>query len=330
MIYFRMIIILLFINISGNLHSQLINMWMRIEWKEQNVYFLDYKGKTKVPFLRICYKNGSHDSLYFYEKNLDDAKYINFYDQEFINANYQGLIQSDSMNNLIRSKKEYGNRFNIFVGSSSKTSSHGWLLLKDNKVKLSKPNFCSDVSKKINNITSAFSIQNKLNVIDSTVQLHGFNYSDKRYISDNEAFDMIPEYKFMVFDSLISTTKAYNDSLKNDIYKKKTNQIEFDSNIKQIHNKFICLKPYGEYIKEYDLTPFLFVGGNYKFIYISRVLQYSEDFLNPFKLPKPKFPLSKNKHEDIYFNYVFPKEYLGYKLYKGEIKGGSTYLSIDK
>jgi len=314
------------------LKAQSVSMNMDIEWKQKNVYLFDSIGMTKVPFLRICFTNNTSDSLYFYGLKSDSLKYINLYNEDMLISYTNGSVYPDLTDYLTSYKtRESGNNFNILINKFNKTGYSDWILFKDKddtSMKIS-DNKNPKISWKINTIAQMLEIQDELNLLDTKVQLRGFNYPNKRLITANEARMLISNGKQLLLDSIQKLVNLRRDSLNNENFAQIITQRDFKTQLDQIRKQYIYLKPYGSFVLEYDLTPLYLIGGNYNFMTQTHLLPNSVEFLNPFSMQKINFKLLKSHNKGLYFKFNLPPKYMGYKMYKGKILGNKINLSIN-
>jgi len=314
----------------NSLNAQLISVKMEIEWRQKNIYLFDFRGLTKVPFLKISYTNTTSDSLYFYGFKSDGLQFLKLYSEENPISYTIGYEYPDLTTDLTKNyKKETGNDYNILIGKLFKAGYFDWFLFKkSSSMKIIKNiDKTSEAARNINNISQMLELQDRLNVVKNSVQLRGFNYPTKKTVSMREAQILLFGEKTFLLDSIQYRLKLSHDSLKNADLAKLIYKREFNLNLEKIRSQFICLNPYESFIQEYDLTSLLFIEGNYNFILQEQVFPSSIEFLNPYKSPEPKVKVIKYKLEDIYFKFVLPNKYMGYNLYNGKIPGCRTTLA---
>ena len=231
----------------NNLPAQTVTLSAEINWKEKDIYFLNY-DKADVPFLKFTYKNNTADLIYFYnslKNKFNFSDYLGFrYISGFLvfteSTPYEELMYlfppfprwSDNeyvvttVENL-----EYRDYLTLFLYKKGETNPDYEYIEK------SREHHILDL------LTAVLRMQLALDMDGTNLQYEHFHHPDK--VASEEK---ISEY--------------YKSQRYLDANEKKL--IELSK--RTIYDNCVFLKPYESFSFEYDLTPFFLLKGSYNFI----------------------------------------------------------------
>ena len=221
-----------------NLSAQTVTLSAEINWKEKDVYFLNY-DKADVPFLKFTYKNNTSDSIYFPNPLKSESNFT-----EYLPFNYfPGLINygsSDRWDEVMRSFPRWAD--NEYVVTIEEEALYlSFLLYKKEETNISWENIQKSREHQIlEALTALLRMQLMLDMDSTNLQYEYFHHPDK--VASKEK----------IIDYYISTIGT------NDLFLEELSK-------KTIYDNCIFFKPYESFSFEYDLTSFFLLKGSYNF-----------------------------------------------------------------
>lgn len=293
---FKLILIVLLFGIQLS-YSMSVLRSVSIIWRMDKKVKVGDEIYDSIPYLRIKYTNiNQYKGVYFYHdfKYNGDESFINFYNHYHTTINYNrfsGTCIADSIGS------ESGNIFNVLSRQKPNFSNFQWQILNTNSPKKSKKNDDIDllIKDKINDLSELLLYQFKFNNSDSVVYINELSCQKGYHLPFKEVINRIDPYK---------------EEYENQIKYSKFNLPEF-----------VFIEPDSFYTEEYNLLPFFIFGGNYRFMLFQEKLKgntvYSQISKNYNENQNTIF--RKPKRQKKRMKVLFPIEYNGYKLQKGQL-----------
>lgn len=285
----RDILFFTFISIFQFTYNQDILLSYSIQWKEKELYLLNY-DKPEIPFLCLKYENIGKDSIYFYSGTDETENFlnINYHTGFMINVKiedewkkiHDSLPDWSEKEYKIYSLNNFSREFMVSQRKSIIDSSHSFDTDTDEHYVLDK-------------LTSLLRYQKNLDRDSGNFQLDFFYHPNKK----PECIDNARIFKLK--ESLLKEQLLMKKLMSDSLLREKWHEE------KTIRN-CMFLKPGESKYIVYDLTPLFLLKGTYHFIF------------KPLNLKK----LHKN------YDYELMPVINGFKLYKGTINGLKFTLKI--